>query len=230
MVKPLRLTHLRVVLDYRLFCERLAWPTEQRSNFDATLDSVVPSETDLHPAAVQFFDAIPSLQYVFLAVSSYDCTASSPERYMHLDSLWESSKAWQAIGVDGDPHSSGMMRGSCVELDSIAAEVILRREELKLHRGEKVSGCALLRPLWKLMPVLIPLGSSAALSEVKTHCRLRREGLKLPNCRVECIRCLVTNYNVFLPGSRCQISEGYKGNFRRVLTYSTAATALSPKG
>ncbi|KAM5542664.1 hypothetical protein V8D89_003625 [Ganoderma adspersum] len=168
MVKPLRLTHFRVVLDYRLFCERLAWPTEQRSHFDATLNDVVPSETDLHPAAVQLFDAIPTLQYVFLAVSRYNCTADSPERYMHLDSLWESSKAWRAIGVDGDPHPSGRTRGSCVELDSIAAEVVLRREELKLHHGEKVSGCALLRPFWKLTPVLILLCSSAAIFEVKT--------------------------------------------------------------
>ena len=147
MLKPLRLTHLRVVLDYRLFCERLAWPTEQRSNFDATLDSVVPSETDLHPAAVQFFDGILTLQYVFLAVSRYNCTVDSPERYMHLDSLWESSKAWRAVGVNEDPHPSGTMRGSCVELDSIAAEVMLRREELKLHRGEKVRSRALLQPL-----------------------------------------------------------------------------------
>ena len=197
MLKPLRLTHLRVVLDYRLFCERLAWPVEQRSDFDATLDGVVPSETDLYPAAVQFFDAIPTLQYLFLAVSRYNCTTSSPERYMHLDSLWESSKAWRAVGVDGNPHLSGTMRGSCVELDSIAAEVVLRREELKLHRGEKVSGCALLRWLWKLMSVLIPLGSSAAIPEVKTRCHLRRGGLRLPSYRIECIRCLVTNYNGF---------------------------------
>ncbi|PIL30601.1 hypothetical protein GSI_07302 [Ganoderma sinense ZZ0214-1] len=142
MLKPLRLIHFRLILNYRASYDPPSWATRQPSDFDATLDTgltgtVIPSETDFQPTAVRLLDAMPTLQYFFLAVSRYSSMTTSRT---HHESRWESSKAWRVVSASGGPHPSDTVRSSCEELDSVAAEIILSREELKLQMRHGVVG------------------------------------------------------------------------------------------
>lgn len=147
-MKHLRLTHLRIVIHYRLFhgmpprWKRLDPDTIHDAEL---LNAVIPSETDLHPAGTMFFDMMPTLQYVFLTACRRTCTGKWPEPCKHLNNPWLSSKAWRAAGVHGDPHPSGAIHGPCVELDNETASAIIDREELQLSPSDEVSRRSLRR-------------------------------------------------------------------------------------
>ena len=142
-MRHLRLTHFRLVFHYKVYCIVLD-PEDPCFNIAALHDDEgpteidTPRETDLLPAAARLFDAIPTLQHVFLTTCGR--TWVWVESYMRLRDKWCCSKGWRAAGDDKDLHDSpGPKRSSCVEISGAEAEAVMDREGLRLSQREEVS-------------------------------------------------------------------------------------------
>ncbi|KAI1786812.1 hypothetical protein LXA43DRAFT_1184920 [Ganoderma leucocontextum] len=134
VMKHLRLTHLRIVFDYDVY-QGDGGPTQRnRAAFDDDEFLNMVRGADLHAAATRFFDAIPTLQYVFLTTCghTYLPTRAGTDWSQKARRKWSSSKAWQVDDVNEELHWSDRKRVSCVEISSETAKVVMDREALYL--------------------------------------------------------------------------------------------------
>ncbi|KAI1786803.1 hypothetical protein LXA43DRAFT_1184911 [Ganoderma leucocontextum] len=134
VMKHLRLTHLRIVFDYDLYQGDEPPTQRNRAAFDDDEFLNMVRGADLHAAATRFFDAIPTLQYVFLTTCghTYLPTRAGTDWSQKAHRKWSSSKAWQVDDVNEELHWSDGKRVSCVEISSETAKVVMDREALYL--------------------------------------------------------------------------------------------------
>ncbi len=134
-MKHLRLTHLRIVLQYEN-CRDKDGLKLLSLNVDEDHSRYIASEQDLHHAATGFFNAMPTLQCVLLTTCGYTHLLDRNRRHQHT-SKWLSSKAWRVLGVDEDPSDTEWR--PCMEISGDEAEAVIAREELQLGSWEQVS-------------------------------------------------------------------------------------------
>ena len=129
----LRLTHLRIVFHYKT--HHISLNPKAISPDESPEISV--RQTDLHPVAARLFDAMPTLQHVFLTHCgrTWVWAGSSTQ----LRNTWSASAAWRSATAGADEGSGSGSSYSCVEIGGAEAEAVMDREELQLSRREEVS-------------------------------------------------------------------------------------------
>ncbi|KAI1791018.1 hypothetical protein LXA43DRAFT_1182178 [Ganoderma leucocontextum] len=120
--------HLRLMHYYNVY-QASSRKTRPNTVFDGEFVNIA-READLHPAATRFFDAMPTLQYVFLTTCGHTYLLAGGS--WNARNKWSSSKAWQVDDVNEKLRWSNGKRGSCVEMSDEAAKVVMDREELQL--------------------------------------------------------------------------------------------------
>ena len=127
----LRLTHLRIVFHYKT--HHISLNPKAISPDESPEISV--RQTDLHPVAARLFDAMPTLQHVFLTHCgrTWVWAGSSTQ----LRNTWSASGAWRSATAGADEGRGSSY--SCVEIGGAEAEAVMDREELQLSQREEVS-------------------------------------------------------------------------------------------
>ncbi|PIL31099.1 hypothetical protein GSI_05795 [Ganoderma sinense ZZ0214-1] len=136
-MKHFRLTHLRIVFDYNFRSE---------NDFIARDPANFMGDTDHHAAAITFFDAIPTLRYLFLTTCGRTFRphnqVQSGARGIDTTYTWLSSKAWRVAEYPmhaGDQPlnlESGSTK-SLIALSEEDAKRVVEREDLSLSSSEK---------------------------------------------------------------------------------------------
>ncbi|KAM5539857.1 hypothetical protein V8D89_006360 [Ganoderma adspersum] len=129
----LHLTHLRIVFHYKI--HHLAINHKSTSTSVASGEGAVdtPREADLQLVAARLFDAMPTLQHVFLTHCGrrWIWTGS----YTQLHSKWSSSGAWRAAGA---AENISLKRSLCLgSISGAEAKAVLDLEELQLSQREE---------------------------------------------------------------------------------------------
>ncbi|PIL31137.1 hypothetical protein GSI_05833 [Ganoderma sinense ZZ0214-1] len=131
-MKHLRLTYLRIVLQYEVLRDQDPLP----GGVDAGA-VYFAREEDLRPAAMRFSETMPTLQYVLLTTCGYTTLLGPTQPGQHT-SKWLSSKAWHIPDVREDFFPFDTERGPYPEISDEEAEAVINREELHLGSREQV--------------------------------------------------------------------------------------------
>ncbi|PIL31130.1 hypothetical protein GSI_05826 [Ganoderma sinense ZZ0214-1] len=133
-MKHLRLTHLRLVLQYEVLRDQ----DPPLGGVDADAVYFARGE-DLHGVAMRFFGAMSILQCALLAICGYTSLFEEGQS-SRTTSRWLSSKAWRIAGANAceDPYPSNRERGlTYLEISSEEAEVVVNGEEMHLGNREQ---------------------------------------------------------------------------------------------
>ncbi|KAM5535283.1 hypothetical protein V8D89_011089 [Ganoderma adspersum] len=127
----LRLTHLRVVFHYKIHHVATYSNAAPLDLGPGAVDT--PREADLQLIAARLFDAMPTLQHVFLTHCGRTWVWAGS--YTQLHSKWSASGAWRAAGVD-----ENIRLKRSLGMDSISraeTKAVMDREELQLSQREE---------------------------------------------------------------------------------------------
>ena len=133
-MKHFRLTHLRIVLEYVIFCGESVPPTPA-GVLEGDHSVYYARDEELYTAATRLFAAIPTLKYLLMTTCGYTFHRErTPESY-DPTFKWLSSKAWRVPDSHVDLRPSGM---GFVEIGNEETEAAIDREELHIEKAAQV--------------------------------------------------------------------------------------------